>query len=189
MRIVERTGAQAKYGENKMKPFSDNIIFWDTEFSSLDPYKGELLSIGLVRINGEGLYLELEPKAEIDPWVKANVLPYLTGPKVDPKKAIQLIHDFIGESKPYSIAYVNQYDSVYLYKILKSMRLDNPFHWLPIDFASILFGMGFDPESYYFNDKNNFFKKIGVDATKYREHHALDDAKLLREVYLKLLKE
>src|SRR4030066_1628453 len=43
-----------------MKPFSDNIVFLDTEFSSLDPYKGEILSIGLVKMNGDGLYLELE---------------------------------------------------------------------------------------------------------------------------------
>lgn len=28
-----------------MKPYSDNIIFIDTEFSSVNPYKGEILSI------------------------------------------------------------------------------------------------------------------------------------------------
>lgn len=35
------------------KLFSDNIIFLDTEFSSLDPYKGEMLSVGLVKVNGD----------------------------------------------------------------------------------------------------------------------------------------
>ncbi len=43
-----------------MKSFSENIIFFDTEFSSLNPYEGEILSIGLVKPNGEELYLELE---------------------------------------------------------------------------------------------------------------------------------
>ncbi len=62
-----------------------------------------------------------------------------------------------------------------------------PFHWIPIDFASILFGFGVSPESYYHGDKNNFYHELGIDHTKYREHHALDDTKLLREVYLKLV--
>ena len=43
-----------------MKSFSDNIIFLDAEFSTLDPYEGEILSIGLVKLNGDNLYLELE---------------------------------------------------------------------------------------------------------------------------------
>lgn len=36
------------------------LIFFDTEFTSLDPYKGEILSIGMVKENGEELYIELE---------------------------------------------------------------------------------------------------------------------------------
>jgi len=48
--------------------------------------------------------------------------------------------------------------------------------------------MGIDPESYFPKDKNNFFKEIGVDTSKYKLHNAFDDAKLLREVYLKMIK-
>lgn len=66
-----------------MKPFSDNVIFVDTEFSSLNPYKGEVLSIGLVKINGEELYLELEYQGEVDDWPKQNILPTLKSPKVN----------------------------------------------------------------------------------------------------------
>ncbi len=61
-----------------------------------------------------------------------------------------------------------------------------PFNWIPIDFASILFAMGINPESYYRGDEDNFYRELGIAHTKYREHHALDDAKLLRQVYLKL---
>ena len=43
-----------------MKPYSGNIVFLDTEFSTLDPYNGEILSIGLVKMNGEELYVELK---------------------------------------------------------------------------------------------------------------------------------
>ena len=37
----------------KFKPYSKNIIFFDSEFSSLDPYKGEILSVGSEIINGQ----------------------------------------------------------------------------------------------------------------------------------------
>jgi len=51
----------------KFNPFSKNIIFLDTEFSSLDPYKGEMLSIGLAKLDGSELYLELEYEGHFDP--------------------------------------------------------------------------------------------------------------------------
>jgi hypothetical protein len=38
-------------------PYSDNIVFVDTEFSGLEHYLGELISIGLVKPGGEELYL------------------------------------------------------------------------------------------------------------------------------------
>ena len=64
-----------------MKFFSDNIVFFDTEFSTLDPYKGEILSIGLVRVNGEELYLELEHEGEVSDWTKQNILTNLKAEK------------------------------------------------------------------------------------------------------------
>ena len=99
----------------------------------------------------------------------------------DPKK----IKTFVGKQKPYIMAYINQYDVIYTYKLFGSE--EKPFFWIPIDFASILFGYGINPESYFPKDKENFFKEIGIDASKYHEHNALDDAKLLREVYLKMM--
>ncbi|MBI2068749.1 MAG: 3'-5' exoribonuclease [Candidatus Yanofskybacteria bacterium] len=166
-----------------METFSDNIIFVDTEFSDLNPYKGEILSIGLVKLSGEELYLELEYGGEVSDWVKENITPTLTQPKVTREEAKKRIRDFVGGGKPYMVSYVNQYDTIYLYKLFAGE--EHPFFWLPIDFASMLFAAGRDPESYSIEDKNNFFKEIGIDASKYHIHNALDDAKLLREVYLK----
>lgn len=169
----------------KFTPFSENIIFVDTEFSSLNPYEGEILSIGLIKLNGEELYLELEYSGEVNEFVKEKVLKFLTDKKVSRAEAIEKIKTFVGNDKPFMVSYINQYDTIYLYKLFIN---DNcPFYWLPIDFASILFAMNINPEAYYHGDKNNFYKKLGIDHTKYREHHALDDAKLLREVYLKSL--
>lgn len=168
----------------KFTPFSQNIIFLDTEFSSLDPYKGEILSIGLVTLSGKELYLEIEYDGPFDPWVKEHILPTLKEPKVSRAKAIEKIKKFVGKDSPYLVAYVNQYDTIYTYKLFRGIK--KPFRWLPLDFASILFGLGVDPESYSPEDKNNFFKQIGVDSSKYNLHNALDDALLLREVYLKM---
>lgn len=168
----------------KFHPYSKNIIFFDTEFSSLDPNKGELLSIGLVTVDAREFYLELKYDGPADPWVRENIIPTLNGPKIEKDNALNEIRNFVGKDKPYLVSYVNQYDTLCLYKLFG--RKDEPYFWLPIDFASILFGMGVDPEAYYPTDKKNFFKEIGIDASKYKMHNALDDAKLLREVYLKM---
>lgn len=174
-----------------MKPFSNNIIFVDSEFSSLNPYKGEILSIGLVKLKGEELYLELEYDGEYDEWTKENIVPTLKGPKVSREEARQKIKSFIGNKKPFMVSYVNTYDVVYWYKLFgisKPFGIDNPCYWIPIDFASILFALGIDPNSYH-EDKTGFCKKLGIDFSKYKQHHALEDARLLREVYLKFLQK
>lgn len=167
-----------------IKPFSDNIIFLDTEFSSLNPYKGEIVSIGLVKLTGEELYLELEYDGEWDTWPRENILPTLKSPKVNRETSVKIIKEFVGDKKPFTISYVNQFDTIYTYKLF---GIDNhPFYWMPLDFPSMLFGMGIDPED-YFKEDVEFYQKLGIDKTKYINHNALDDAKQLREVYLKFI--
>ena len=159
-----------------MEPFTDNIIFFDTEFSTLNPYEGEILSIGLVKSSGEELYLELEYDGPTSDWVKENILPTLKASKVSRDEAKRKIKEFVGSAMPYMVAYINQYDDVYLNKLF----LDDtrPFYWLPIDFASMMFVIGLDPES-----------KIIKSFPGYREHNALDDAKLLRICYLNFFEQ
>lgn len=173
----------------KFKPYSKNIVFLDTEFSHTNPYKGEVLSIGLVKLNGEELYLELKYDGPVSKWVEDNIIPTLKGKKVSRKEAVRRIKKFVGKKKPYAVSYVYPFDIVYFHKLFESEKIeDTSFYWLPIDFASILFGMGINPEAYFPGDKEKFFKKIGVDTKKFKHtHNALDDAKLLREVYLKMV--
>lgn len=174
-----------------MKPFSDNIIFWDTEFSSMDPYKGELLSLAFVKPTGEELYLELEYDGEMDDWVKENIRPTLNQPKTPREEAIVRMKEFFGETHPFLICYINQFDTVYLYKLLKNKRSTKnyPFHWVQIDIASMLFALGIDPEQFSINKPGNLAEQFGIDYSKYHEHNALDDARLLRDIYLKLLEK
>ncbi len=171
-----------------MKPFSENVVFWDTEFSSLDPYKGEILSLAFVKPSGEELYLELEHTAEVDPWVEKNVLPSLTQTKVSKEAAFEQIKNFLGESKPYLVAYVNFFDAVYFYKMIgnKDVTKNYPFHWIFLDFASMLFGLGQNPEIFSGPNKPKLLAELGIDSSTYKAHNALDDARMLRDVYLRL---
>lgn len=174
-----------------MKPFSDNVIFFDTEFSNLDPYKGEVLSIGMVKVNGDELYLEIENTGEVSPWVRENVLPLLTQPRMTREEARQKIIEFAGENKPYLVSYVIEFDAPFLYKLLgvddENGNRKLPYHWIILDFASMLFALGRNPSDFAAQEKDALIKELGIDISMYREHHALDDAKVLREVYLKLI--
>lgn len=164
-----------------MNPYSDNIIFFDTEFTDLDIKKGELVSIGMVKYTGEEMYLEIAYEDEVHPWVGEHVLPYLKGNPVSKEEARETLQTFVGSAQPYLMAYVNQFDAVYWYDLFGSPK-DHPAFWIPIDFASVLFAYGYDPNSM---GKESFFNELGIDKTEYNSHHALDDAKLLAEVYKK----
>lgn len=168
-------------------PFSDNIIFYDSEFSSFNSKKGEILSIGMVKMNGEELYLELEYSNEPDQWVVDNVLPHLTGEKISQEEALEKIKKFAGPDTPFLLSYIDNYDAVYLKNIMGPGK-NNIFHWITIDIASMFFALGLNPEDFGDADRDGSFEKMGIDWKKYREHHALDDAKLLREYYLKFFK-
>ncbi|HYE22085.1 MAG TPA: hypothetical protein VD998_00675 [Verrucomicrobiae bacterium] len=174
--------------EKLQKPYSENIIFWDTEFTSLNPYEGEILSIGMVKPSGEELYLEIDYNGPMDPWVEKNILPFLTQPKVSRAEAVEKINAFFGDQRPFMVAYVNMFDTIYFYKLLglKGTNKDFKFHWIQIDFASMLFANGINPERFNMKHPESIVKELGIDGTKYNLHNALDDAKFLREIYLKI---
>lgn len=168
-----------------IKPYSQNIIFFDTEFSSLDMDRGEILSMGFVKLDGKELYLELDFGGEVDEWPKENILPTLSAEKVTREEAFRKIEEFIGNENPYLMAYINQFDMAYFYKFFGLDDFNESFNWIPIDFASILFAMNINPEILVERERG-FFDKMGIDLAGYHQHNALDDAKLMREVYLHL---
>jgi len=174
----------------KLTPFEDtNLIFIDTEFTSLDPYEGELLSIGIVKLNGDKLYIELECDATPTEWVQKNIVPMLDGPKFSRKDTIRQIKEFLGTTNPYAVAFVDNYDTIYLTKLFGVDKL--PFRWMTIDFTSVLFGMGVNPVK-FIGDQSGaraFYKKLGIKKSAYRQHHALDDAQLLRDVWVKMTQD
>lgn len=170
-----------------IKPFdSKNLIFIDTEFTNLDPYKGEILSIGIVKLNGEELYIELEHNGEASDWVKKNILKMLDGPKFSRTHAMQQVQEFLGDSQPFAVGFVDNYDVIYMTKLFGAGKL--PFKWMTVDFASILFAMGINPVKFQQDSTGakKFYRELGIDVKKYKHHHALDDARLLRDVWIKI---
>ncbi len=167
---------------------TENLIFIDTEFSDLDPYTGEILSVGIVKLSGEELYLELEHEGACSKWVQKNVLPNLHQEKVSRADASDIIREFLGNTLPFAVAFIDNYDVVYLTKLLGAGQL--PFRWVTIDFASILFAVGVNPVRISSDEKGilGYYKKIGVDITQYRQHYALDDARLLREAWMRIMR-
>jgi hypothetical protein len=150
-------------------------IFFDTEFvdngSTVD-----LISIGLVREDGAELYLE---SAETDwtkasEWVLHNVKRYL-GPaseRYSREDIARKIREFAGD-KPEFWAYYASYDWVLLCQLYGRM-LDVPKGWPMFvrDLRQILPGGASHPAA--------------KSVTIVREHHALDDARWVRDVYMAL---
>ncbi len=167
--------------------FSENIIFFDAEFTSLHPKNGEILSVAFVKPSGEELYLDItRDRALSDEWVTANILPMLDGNGISPKEACDKIREFIGKGEPYLVSYVSHFDTVFVHKLFGDS--ERPFSRYPIDFASMLFTAGFNPSNLLENDRL-LSESIGVEPSTHRRmHHALNDALLLRETYGKFLR-
>ncbi len=166
------------------KPFSDNVIFYDTEFSSKNPYIGEIISIGAVTMGGREFYCEVAYDGEYSEWVTENLLHTLTAPKLSRIEAAQELSKFIGEERPYMVFHGNGRDVVYSEKLFG--QEDIKFHPICINFASILFGLGYDPSIFRNNDFTELASMLGVPTDRGHTHNALDDAKFLRAVYCAL---
>ena len=137
--------------------YSENIIFMDGEFTGLSEKGTTFISIGLVKPSGETYFaINSEYDGRIcNAWVKNNVLIPLYIDTVHgdvrniltaldfnkscgkPERQIaKEIRQFVGDSKPYLIADVNQFDWM---GICGLFGIENiPFFYIPIDFASIL---------------------------------------------------
>jgi hypothetical protein len=74
------------------------------------------------------------------------------------------------------VSWGGHYDAIYVNKLVGIE--EQPFYWLPLDFTSMLFGQGVSPAL-------DLAEQFGIDRSRFRRDHALDDARLLREVYLR----
>lgn len=170
-------------------PFSKDIIFFDAEFTKLDVYDGELMSVGMINYDGtKELYLELEyDKSTLSDWTKENVVPNLLSCKISKEKAKSQIREICGHTEPHLVATVNQWDMTFWNKLFIGEK--SPTNRIPIDFASILYSIGLNPSRTIDDKKNTFYKQFNIDLSKYNLHNALDDTRLMRDLYFKLAKK
>lgn len=97
-------------------------IWFDTEFID-DGKTIDLISIGLVREDGQELYLESSEcdLSRASDWVNANVLPHLHGgPRHSRSHIAKIVRDFAGDS-PEFWAYFADYDWVALCQLYGTM--------------------------------------------------------------------
>jgi 3'-5' exoribonuclease-like protein len=98
------------------------VRFWfDTEFIE-DGKTIDLMSIGIVSADGREYYAECV-ECDLDranDWVKANVIPHLTGPRRSRRQIAADIVEFVGD-KPEFWAYYADYDWVALCQLFGTM--------------------------------------------------------------------
>lgn len=146
-------------------------IWFDTEFIE-DGKTIDLISIGLVREDGEGLYLE---NSECDlsracPWVAENVVAQLTGKAATRADIARSVREFAGDA-PEFWAYYADYDWVVLCQLYGRM-VDLPKGW-PM----------------YCRDIKQVADERGVDLSgipNVQAHNAYADAQWCRKAFLKL---
>ena len=106
-------------------------IFFDTEFIE-DGVTIDLLSIGLVKENGDSIYMESSEAdhSKASQWVKENVLPQLGKQKREftrPEIRSEILK-FVGAEKPEFWAYYADYDWVAFCQLFGTM-MDLPKGW------------------------------------------------------------
>jgi hypothetical protein len=146
-------------------------IYFDTEFIE-DGRTIDLLSIGLVREDGQTYYAEPAEadRSRADEWVQANVLPHLTGPVLPRAQIAAEIREFVGPA-PEFWAYFADYDWVVLCQLYGRM-INLPDGW-PM----------------YCRDLKQYAVERGIhdlhELTQQEgnEHNALDDAEWVADAW------
>ncbi len=173
----------------KITPFSNQLLFFDAEFTSLEYEKSELLSFGAVTMSGQTYYCEVQQDTtDASEFVQEHIVPTLTGPKISYEQAQREIAAFVQEHyapiQPYLVTFVYKYDAYHWYKLFGYD--DALAHRIILDFASMLFALGIDPEKHSAARRDEFLSVLGIDVNNFSKHNALDDALILREAYIKL---
>ena len=146
----------------------------DTEFAER-PCTIDLISLALCAEDGRDFYWESNEfdREACNPWVKANVLPKLTGPAAPRKAIAQYVKAFIGSDTPEFWGYFADYDWVAFCWLFGSM-VDLPKGWPMFcrDLKQAMVSLGLEKDDLAPQPK---------DA-----HHALADARWIRTAHSQL---
>ncbi len=143
-----------KYSADSTK----DLIFIDCEFNEAG---GELISMGLVHINGDEFYEVIEMKEEPKEWVAENVMPILNKDPISFDKFQSLLNSWLSQwDRPHIMA-----DYVDDIKHLMEAMITGPGEWFMIQ-----------PLTMEVDDK------LSARYSKLK-HNALADAHALRDSY------
>lgn len=144
-------------------------VWFDTEFIE-DGKTIDLISIGIIREDGEELYLESKETdwSKASDWVLQNVRPHLYGQQYTRKDIGEHVLKFVGDYVKFW-GYYADYDWVVLCQLYGRM-IDLPKGWPMFcrDIRQLLDGV----------------PKETVPQQGKGEHHALADAKWVRQTHL-----
>lgn len=96
--------------------------YLDTEFFEDGPTKPvRLISLGIVAQDGREFYAEVEQDlSDVSDWLKANVVPHLTGPRLTREGLAARVLDFVDDA-PEFWGYFADYDWVVFCQLFGSM--------------------------------------------------------------------
>lgn len=144
-------------------------LWFDTEFID-DGRTVELLSVGVVRDDGETYYAEPAEadRSRANPWVRANVLPLLTGPVLPRAEIANQLKEFAGPAPEWWASF-GAYDWVLLCQLYGPLE-DHPRDW-----------------PWYCRDVQQYAEHVGADlnglAQPADQHNALADAHWARAAW------
>jgi hypothetical protein len=140
--------------------------FLDTEFWERGhEHPIQLISLGLVSDDGRQYYAETADvdRDALSEWLKANVVPRLTGPRVSRARMKLDVLEFIGADRPEFWAYFADYDWVVFCQLFGTMiDLPKTFPQHCMDLKQRMEDLG--------------LKRADLPAQPASEHHALADA-------------
>ena len=152
-------------------------FFLDTEFFEDGPTRPvRLISIGLVSEDGRELYAEVEQDlSDVNDWLKQNVVPHLTGPRLSREEIARRVLGFVGPA-PEFWGYFADYDWVVFCQLFGSM-ISLPRHF---------------PQ--FCRDLKQWADALGIPRDRYpplrgQSHNALDDARWHRDIWRELRAE
>lgn len=173
------------------------IVFIDNEFTGVHAVT-TLISVGLVTLEGESLYVSLNDydRGQVSGWVKDNVLNMIDESKsVSSLEACNKIQTFLDDySKGEKVSLVSagkMTDIILLFQLWHSLHPEKKYFHLSFLPEYLNHGAHYDLNTLFFiagiNPDIDRAKFAGWNSSK--RHHALDDAKVVRECFLKLFKD
>jgi hypothetical protein len=181
-------------------------LYFYTEFTGLHQ-KTTLISIGVIAENGKTFYAELTDydKTQIHDWLQTNVIDnlYLKNSGVSSTDV-----EYVGDVNGLKIALENwfkQFDKVEIWSDCLSydwvlfcqifghaFNIPKNIYYIPFDICTLFICKGIDAdiqrEEFAYGDiKDETF--LFEKSQEYKKHNALWDAKVIKDCYLKLMKQ